>query len=608
MPMNESAVASGSAGSDYYRVAALDIFPAGEQSLLVSVKSSQEAGFIRGEIVDLLMQCQEWKTLDEHIQTYSQLRPLSPAVMRTMRRELQRLAQRGYLVGQKNIRAALHGFEAPAQSCQIASLVFPTSERVELLQRSLVSSIENSRRFERSNDFIVADDSPTPATRDAYRQMLRALKAHYGVALSYAGREEKVAYARALSTRGQIPEDIVCFACLGDPQYGLSTVGANRNTLLLHTVGDIIFSADDDTLCNVAAAPDADEQLAWASGANPLEAWFFPTRESALQALHFTEQDPLAAHEQWLGKQLQTAIAAYGSDATIALDQAEPVLLQRVMTQPGQVVLTLNGMVGDCCWDNPHFYLFQSGETYRRLAHSEQAYQSARMSREMIQAVKRTTIVHRMNAMFALYMGLDNRALLPPFTPVGRAEEIGFILLLAKCFDTAYAAYLNQVMQHFPTQARSFRERPLFSLDISSWLPFCIGQCEPGFARDPAERLRKIGQQLQDIGRLPQRAFEEFARLFIWKSASGFISTLEERLHASTEVCPPFWRQDAQELILQARQQALLSPEQWYTSGSGPEQLQCALVRVGQMLEWWPAMIETAHQLRAEGLRLARPI
>ena len=255
--MNDSTVASASSGSEYYCVADLDILPAGEQFLLVSVKSCQEAGFIRGEIVDLLTQCREWRTLDEHIQAYNQLRTLSPTVMRSMRRELQRLAQRGYLIGQKRIQEALHSFEAPAQTGQIASLVFPTSERVELLQRSLVSYIENCRRFERNNDFVVADDSAAPDTRNAYRQMLLALKARYGVTLFYAGREEKVAYARALSKKGQIPEDVVSFACLGDSRYGLPTVGANRNTLLLHTAGDMIFSADDDTICSVAAAPGA---------------------------------------------------------------------------------------------------------------------------------------------------------------------------------------------------------------------------------------------------------------------------------------------------------------------------------------------------------------
>ncbi|GLV53980.1 hypothetical protein KDH_08310 [Dictyobacter sp. S3.2.2.5] len=608
--MDENTVGSTStsSGSDLYRVADLEILPAGEHYLLVAVRRSREVSFLRRDVVDLLTHCHLWQTLDAHVQAYSQLRPLPANVLRTLRREVQRLAQRGYLIRQTDLLAELRACATPTRTSQIASIVFPTCERVELLHRGLISYIENTRHFERRNDFVIADDSAASATRADYRQMLATLKARYGVMLSYAGREEKEAYVSALATRGGIPKDIVHFACLGDPVYGLPTIGANRNVLLLHTVGDLILSADDDTVCRVASSPEAMEQLAWVADANPLEAWFFADRAEALRALQFEECDPLVAHEHWLGQPLREAVATYGVDSVPAIEQVDAELLPRVLAQPKQIAVTLNGMVGDCCWDNPDFYLFQSGDTYRRLTRSEQAYRCARGSREMIQAVRRTTLVQHLNALFALCMGLDNRGFLPPFTPLGRGEEIGFVLALTKCVDSAYAVYLNQVIQHLPGQVRTFQQRPLFRLDISSCLPFCIGQSDPGFVHDPTERLRRIGQQVQDIGRLPEKDFEELMRLFIWKSASGFISQLEERLHDGVEQRPSFWRQDAQELILQARQQALQPSEQWYTLKGGAEQLQRVLVRCGQVLEWWPTMVETARKLRAEGLRLAKPI
>ena len=102
--------------------------------------------------------------------------------------------------------------------------------------------------------------------------MLRSLKQRYGVRIAYAGLEEKTAFAKKLSEVGDIPlEEIVSWACLGDDQYGQRTYGANRNTLLLHTVGECILTSDDDVICQVAVSPGFKQGLALSSSGWPAE-------------------------------------------------------------------------------------------------------------------------------------------------------------------------------------------------------------------------------------------------------------------------------------------------------------------------------------------------
>ena len=115
--------------------------------------------------------------------------------------------------------------------------------------------------------------------------MLRALGATHGATVRYAGLEEKLAWADKLVARGDLPPDVVRFALFGvEPcRY---TSGANRNALLLDTVGELTLSVDDDTVCRIAVRPGGGRDgLAVTSDRDPAEYWFFPDRETALASV-----------------------------------------------------------------------------------------------------------------------------------------------------------------------------------------------------------------------------------------------------------------------------------------------------------------------------------
>lgn len=590
---------------ELFQTTDLALFPMGDNLVLVYSKQSQAARLLRTEVADLLTHCREFKTLDDHIQACCRVQQVSPAAMRSMRRELQHLMQAGYLVSHSSMQTALQRSREQALPTRIASVGIPTCDRLETLQQNVAGCIEHCKHYGRTNDFVIVDDSTSSEARDACRSMLCVLKSRYGVELTYGGLEEKSAFARKLAKAGDIPLEIVCFACIGDKQPGLTTIGANRNSLLLHTVGDMIFSTDDDISYQIAASPGMTEGLTLHSMGNPLDIWFFPNRESALESVRFVEQDLLALHEQWLGRDPGPCSAEYAQDGRLSFEHEDPRLLHRLAAHSAKIALTLNGTIGDCSWDNPNYHLFLQGETFKRLISSEQAYRSAHVSREMAQTVKQVTITPKADPLFAMCMGLDNRELLPPFTPLGRAEDVAFGAMLSKCFNAAYTTHLPWMLLHAPPETRSFTAQHLFGVGFNSWIPSCIGGFDPGFARTPAERLRKLGQYVQEIGHLPGSAFEDFVRQHMWQSMSALIAGLEARVQQLEEP-PLFWLQDVRAYIAQARQSALLSADQLYTIAGGRETMQRLLVQYGQAIEWWPAMIETAKHLREQGYRLAQ--
>lgn len=557
------------------------------------------AGFYRADVLRVLANCRELRTIEEHVQQYLAGTGSGPQAA-ALRRELIRLHAEGFLVGADALRS---GPDSGSALPPISTIVVPTRDRVPLLRRMITGYAENCARYGRRARFVVADDSPDQATQADCQAMLGQLALHIGADIRYAGLERKSAFISRLARIGGIPEDVVRFGCLPGRGSGV-TVGANRNVLLLDTAGERIFTADDDTVCQVAVPPGHSEGIELDSGGNPLELWFFPDRDEALAAVQYAEEDILARHGRYLAASPAAVLAGAGP---VSVDRSDPALLRRVRDTAGRIRVTANGVVGDCGWDNQDFRLFQDGMTFARLAGSADGFRVARSTREMIQAVTRTTITARADPKFAMCTGLDNTDLLPPFPPVGRAEEVAFGVLLTACFGPVYAAHLPLLLQHDPADRKRFPAEAMFTISLGTWLQSCTSRFDPGLAASPAIRLGRLGHFLTDLGRLPERAFDEFARLTTWTSMSGLIGNLEARLDGP-ERPPDYWAREARQFISRARRSALASADEWYAAAGGRAVLQQRLEQFGQLLIWWPAIVQTARELRTAGDELALPL
>jgi hypothetical protein len=473
---------------------------------------------------------------------------------------------------------------------------------VEALQRGLTSYIQHCQRFGRTLDFAIMDDSAGASIRQSYRDTLRALQARYAVPIAYAGLDEKQAFARKLQEAGDIPEEVIYWACVGNREYGASTSGANRNALLLHSVGECLFSSDDDVVCRVAGAPEAQEDLALSSQAN-IQMWFYPDRQSALAATCPADVDILAMHEQWLGQDPCRGQAPHLRDGQIDIAQAEPALLRRLGTQPGKILVTAHGIVGDISCQSADILLI-----CEHLMCAEEAYQAAYTQREIAQGARRVTLTQDCSYVSGMCIGgMDNRELLPPFGPFGRCDDLLFSHTLAKCFPAASVAYLPWMLLHDPLEKRRF-VGPLFDIPFDIFLIGCIRifqQDLPG-TLSPAAQLCRLSQFLEHIGHLPTPTFEAFVRQIYWQGQGSMISLLEQRLHDYKDRCAASWKRDVETYCAQARRN-MLEPVQCRLP-DGSEAVQRAARQFAQVLKWWPAMVEAARRLRTEGYRLAQPV
>ena len=460
--------------------------------------------------------------------------------------------------------------------------------------------------------------------REANKAVLRSLQSQSGVKIFYGGLEEKISFAKKLMERG-LPAEAVKYALFGE-RWGLMTHGANSNALLLHTAGDPILISDDDVIRRLTRAPEFQPGLKVISGNPtpsdpfyPADVWTYPKRETLMEAVAFTDSDLLALQEQVLGRSVQSYLTQTlhaGDQPAVGVEPDAPELLRR-LEAGGQVRVTLPGLLGDCAWGSPSFYLWLTGASFQRLTQSEADYQAALTRREMLRVVDRVTLLDRIDNLISAVYGLDNRTLMPPYSSVGRGGDTVYGMVFSRCFADAYFAHVPWTLLHVPAEARAFWPgevlRSAGGIDISQFVMAHVTAFDfESAGPSGAERLRGLGAYFQAVARAPGRDFEEATRFHVTHYLQPHLASLEARLKGSSAVAPG-WRRDV-ERYLETFQESLeredvavpLDLRYGHELAEARELSRQALLGFGRVLSWWPEMVQATQELRAQGERLGR--
>jgi hypothetical protein len=468
-----------------------------------------------------------------------------------------------------------------------------TRDREAALRDGVVSYLTNCRQHARTPEVVIADGSDQPDSGARIRNALQSVR-RGGEAIRYAGFAERLRYAEALQRESSVDPDVIEFALFGDPRCARST-GANRNALLVDTLGSLVFSADDDTLCRPRALPAVSEGASFTRAYDPTEFWFFPDRRQALEFGTPADVDVLGSHEPFLGRTL----AELGDESEAS----------------GAVTLTLQGLVGDSGMGSPRYFLTLEGPSRARLLASRDSYHSALRSREVWRAAPRPTVASTAFCMTPFF-GFDNRRLLPPFFPVERNSDGVFGLMVHRYVAGSHVAFLPLALVHDPQEPRSFEENEarteaagirVADVLIATILSHNAGSDEEG----DAGRLRRLATYLSDVGSLASADFEAFVRTALQMRTLTAMTLLETRLREYAGV-PDFWADDVRGLIATLRgttaRRDYIVPSDLCRGRDldGARDLTRELVwKYGELLNAWPALVKSARRLRARGCRVS---
>ncbi len=578
---------------------------------------SGRAAAVHPIVARALAACDRFETLDAHLRRFERDPSLAQVPRAVLEDALENAVRSGLLTPEREVRdRCVAAARAGDDTARVASIAIATRDRPEVLARAVESYAAHLRDHGRDAEIIVSDDSVAPATREATRATLTALATRYGVRVAYAGAEEKASFLRALlAESGADPADVE-FALANPEQLGW-TEGANRNALLLDTVGEALLCVDDDTICAASPLPErgAAGALDLSSTNDPTSFWFFPDHDAAVAAADFTDDDFLAAHETLLGRDVGRLVA--GSQ-TLGLDAMQASFLHRLEQAGGRVAFTMAGSVGDSGMGMRSAYFFVDAASRERLLVSDRGYRAALASRQVMRGVTRPTITNQTFCM-GLNLGLDNRALLPPFVPVQNNADGAFGHAVRACVPDAFAGYVPRAILHRTVTTRVFdlddlvtctgtpSTCDLMPLVLSTW------QAPPGPTSTRA-RMRSLGDFLCAFGALSETELRRTLAALWWRLSAHTIARLGEVERAGGERSAQ-WADDARRYA-EARTRGMLDgrsigPRDLAEERGPDDALPCfgrIVTRYGALLRAWPDLVDAAKALRRRGVRVAEAL
>jgi hypothetical protein len=501
-----------------------------------------------------------------------------------------------------------------------------TGDRVDSLVRALTSYIENNKRYAREATVVVMDQSRTAPARAETRERLRALGKRFDLGVAYAGVEEKERFAESLEGCTGVSAATIRFALFGELHgdgFGwASRAGAQRNGILLQTVGEKLLSVDDDTECGQFAAPAVEHRPRLIVSREPSDVWFFEDLAQARAFAKPVHQDVLAGHERMLGLSPPSADPEPIATAAPWPNASDTPLRDRLARKDAKVMATFNGLLGDCAWGSPFGYwgaplgsLMVEGDSHDRLVRSKEAYLAALGTRTILRVARAPSVSDTYST--TTFLGLDNRDLLPPFLPVQRGQDLIFGRMLWRCFEHACFGHLPTALLHLPVEPRRFSSaeviRSAAGYDLAKLIVDCILECPlrrgEGNGRD---RLCALGEHLSELGALPSSEFDRRVRVQAERTTSAFAGWMIAHLEARDGL-PAFWANDVRRYVEALR--AAVAGEHYcipldLLAGSTLQRARATAQRVvlefGRLCSAWPALVEGSRHLRARSCGLAR--
>jgi hypothetical protein len=502
------------------------------------------------------------------------------------------------------VRRCAAAGSGPGRPTGIHSIGIPTAGHEQRLTRVITSFARNAREHGRPLEIIVSSNGP-PATAALLASLARA----ESIPITLLDDQERLRYAAELARRAGVDPAIALFA-ISDPLGAGFACGANRNALLLRHTGRPYLSLDDDMVCEMATAPEplskeSPDGLIVFSSRDAFDRWFYPEYAQSFEGRRTLAADYLALHEQMLGHSVSAFLAR---EQKLDLIGVSDGMLRRLQEVDGRILATFTGHFGHPGIPTSYYYLTYRKETLRRLTcQGESRYRAFLASGGVCALVPRMAIADS-SLSPGMAIGIDARALIPPFPPVMHAEDFVWGATIWQCCASAFAGHLPVALRHDPGLGRGIIAPPLpGSRPVAMWefahllRGILLGWMPPPGSVDTALRMDSLGRYLRDIAGAPAADFHEYLRWFVLQHESDKIGFMETCLEEERDA-PTFWRTDVEAYIEQTRR-ALAEPDfdipfdmrdKW-SPPNARHLIQRLIHEYGRLLQAWPALVEAAR-------------
>ena len=226
-------------------------------------------------------------------------------------------------------------------------------------------------------------------------------------------------------------------------------------------------------------------------------------------------------------------------------------------------------------------------------------------SQAIVAQVDRPTLANGAQCV-TMFLGLDNRSLLPPFLPSLWSEDVLFGRLLRRCKPDAYAAELPFLLVHDPPGERDVSlsvQVEQVGVEFAYLLGDLLESVELGVYSSVAARMRALAMYLVELGEANSREFCETCRLQFLGRTAARLERIERGLRSARRA-PRLWVESA-ERRLRALKAAAVDDQAWIpfdlrwgrTADEAAVLAQSLTMRFGRLLLAWPAIWEAARRM-----------
>jgi hypothetical protein len=571
-------------------------------------------------MAEMMSLCSRFRTVREHLRVLSEHRVFSgsPSLIQEGVKELRR---RALLCTEEEILRTLASFSSGGSDSPppVTVQAWVSSGITPELEENLRSycAAQSSARGEHT--CMIFDDSKQPDSYPRAKAVVQRINRELGTQIRYFGEKESRRLFKLLAsgpTAGNIPERVIRFALYPGEILGTSfpegtAAGANRNRLLLAAAGEMIMSSDSDHPWIFSEPPGKRCGLEISSEHDPTVTEYFPDHEELMNHSPPADTDITASHERLLGCSVSSLIrrslyertsADEGAEGAwpkrVSLERAGRPLLTELMRKDGTVRITMTGMYGRSGTGSPHHILFVRGKNREKVLGDEERYERMVKS-DLVRRGTGCCTIGGGSFFMAMNIGLDNRSLLPPFFPAGRNADGIFAKVMRRADGSALIGYLPRLIYHSPRAAARWSREDLhrFRLRTADILPILLDTLSGSSGSNGmAAGLKDLGEHLMSFGPMPLEDFRGRVFHVLERYFEALIPYTRSEINYYRGQ-PAFWARDLERHIEQI--EAYFSEKRGGPISTIPDELlQQYIASYGELLIWWPEIVEKARSIK----------
>jgi hypothetical protein len=476
---------------------------------------------VQPEVARALEQCFCFKSLEEHLDhLFDTMPPLREQPADALQ-ILQLVRDAGIFESADMAwqRLTANTNNAPPLDDSPVRLFILTCDRPEALQR-LLNALQEQGLPQQVEALFVIDDSRKDENEAANAGAIESAQSGMHIPIYHidtAARADLISHLKvSLAESKHASVDFL----LTRSHWGQApTYGLARNLALLLSVNYRALVLDDDILPQALLPPLPAKNLTF-DYPNARESVLYPSATDMQQHTLIADYNPLAAMLQSLGQPLGKILSANlsGASALKGIDGR----LTTSLEAKSRVHLSQCGTWGDPGTKDSEWIFFQPEASIKRLLDRDSEPEKLLAARTAWIGYRGATIGP--HGTLSHLTGLDHRALLPPYLPAGRGEDLLFGIMLQRLHPESAVYNEGWAVAHYPVENRSARgrlspvKRSATIMMLADWLGRATGD-EAGIP--PETRLFMLADEISRVSQMTEAALEDLVRkeLLQWRTS-----------------------------------------------------------------------------------------